>query len=187
MASPFQQQSLRRKLIYIGLIVTLICGSYAFRHTIINAKASELEIKEESLGEVELTGSAVRLGLTGLRGFVTCGLWWSAESKQKKNQWNELEIVVRSITKLQPHFLTPWMFQSWNLAYNVSVESDRVRDKYFFVTRGIELLTEGERQNKKWPDLRDMIGFYTQNKIGQSDETNTMRSLFELSCIPPSE
>src|SRR5207244_1216897 len=29
--------------------------------------------------------------------------------------------------------------------------------------------------------------FYTQHKICQSDETNTMRSLFELSLIPPND
>jgi hypothetical protein len=122
-----------------------------------------------------------------MRGVATCVLWYEAMDKQKKNQWNELEVLVRSVTKLQPHFITPWLFQSWNLAYNVSVESDRVADKYFYVTRGLQLLAEGERQNLDNPDLRWSIGFYNQHKICASDETNTMRSLFQLSCIPPNE
>ena len=129
----------------------------------------------------------VRQGLTGLRGVVICFLWSTAIEKQKKNQWNELEVMVRALTKLQPHFITPWLFQSWNLAYNVSVESDRVRDKYFYVTRGVELLAEGERQNRNHPDLRWSIGFYSQHKICKSDETNYQRSLFQLSLIPPNE
>ena len=49
------------------------------------------------------------------------------------------QVLVRALTKLQPHFITPWLFQSWNLSYNVAVEADRLRDKYFYVTRGIEL------------------------------------------------
>ncbi len=96
-------------------------------------------------------------------------------------------MFVRSLTKLQPHFITPWIFQSWNLAYNVSVESDRVNDKYFYISRGLGLLAEGERQNQDNPDMRWSIGFFMQHKIGQSDETNTLRSLSQLSMIPPND
>src|SRR5262249_55924781 len=176
-----------RKLVYIGLIVALFTGSWVWRNYYIKGLADRLAIREQARGEVELTGAVVRLGLTGSRGLATCILWTNAIEKQKKNQWNELEVLVRSLTKLQPHFITPWLFQSWNLAYNVSVESDRVRDKYFYIARGIELLSEGERQNTDHPDLRWSIGFYTQHKICQSDETNYLRSLFQLSLIPPNE
>ncbi len=96
-------------------------------------------------------------------------------------------MIVRNLTKLQPYFIRPWLFQSWNLSYNVSVESDRINDKYFFITRGIDLLAEGERQNHYHPDLRYSIGFYTEHKIMKSDQTNVLRSLFQLSMIPPSE
>src|SRR5262249_54793312 len=131
--------------------------------------------------------SAIRLGLSGSRGLVTCGLWMIAIDKQKKNQWNELELHVRTLTKLQPHFITPWLFQSWNLAYNVSVESDRPSDKYFYISRGVQLLADGERQNRYNPELRREMGFFHQHKICQSDETNILRSIFQLSCIPPIE
>src|SRR5205823_14816081 len=100
---------------------------------------------------------------------------------------NKLEVVVRSLTKLQPHFIRPWLFQSWNLSYNVSVESDRPRDKYFFIARGIDLLCQGERQNSDHPDLRWSVGFYLQHKIMQSDDTNYLRSLLQLSMIEPNE
>jgi hypothetical protein len=193
MASTFQQQSLRRKVIYSVLILAILTGMLALRYVNtryihgIDAQARDLEIHEESLGEVELTGSALRLGLTGMRGVAVCGLWWAATDKQMKQQWNELEILVRSLTKLQPHFITPWLFQSWNLAYNVSVESDRIKDKYFYMTQGIELLAEGERQNRRNPDLRFNVGFYNQHKIGLSDESNTLRCLYQMSCMDPVE
>src|SRR5262245_3492963 len=144
MANTFQIEAQRRKLAYIAAILVLFTLSWAFRRYSIDARAKELAIREESRGEVELTGSVVRLGLTGSRGLAPCLLWNRAIEAQKKNQWNEMEVLVRALTKLQPHFITPWLFQSWNLAYNVSVEADRLRDKYFYVTRGIELLAEGE-------------------------------------------
>jgi hypothetical protein len=187
MASPFQQRSLQRKLIYLGAILVLFTAAYVFRKYAVVAQAEQLALREENIGEVELSGAAIRLNLTGLRGLAVCALWNTAIEKQKKNQWNELEMIVRSVTKLQPHFITPWLFQSWNLAYNVSVESDREADQYFYITRGIELLAEGERQNHNNPDLRFSIGFYNQNKIGQSDKTNVMRCLYQMSCIPPNE
>jgi hypothetical protein len=195
MASPLQQQSMRRKLIYTALILVLfaittfgargleIRGSTPPPWTV-TAQANGLGLRQHNQGEVELTGSAIRLGLTGSRGFAICVLWSAAMDKQKKHEWNELELIVRSLTKLQPHFITPWLFQSWNLAYNVSVESDLPKDKYFYISRGIELLAEGERQNKGHPDLRYSIGFYNQHKIGLSDEHNTHRCLYRLSCIP---
>jgi hypothetical protein len=187
-ASPYQQQSLRRKIVYTALIVGLFCATLVLRQLPrigMEAQAADLELREMDRGEVELTGSALRLSLSAGRGVAVCALWWGATEKQKKNQWNELELMVRSLTKLQPHFITPWLFQSWNLAYNVSVESDRIKDKYFYIWRGIELLAEGERQNKNNPDLRFSMGFYNQQKLGLSDEALTFRCLFQMSCIDP--
>ena len=114
-------------------------------------------------------------------------LWKAAIDRQARNEWNELELLVRLLTKLQPHFLTPWLFQSWNLSYNVSVESDRVKDKYFYIARGIELLAQGERLNRDNPDMRFWIGFYYNNKFGSSDEKVTLRSLLQLSGIDPAK
>jgi hypothetical protein len=187
MASKFQQQALQRKLVYTGLILVLFTASIFWRNQAVKAQADKLGIRENDLGEVELSGSLIRLSLTGSRGVVTSFLWYQANEKFKKNQWNELELVVRSLAKLQPHYVTPWMYQSWNLAFNVAVQLDRVRDKYFYVSRGIQLLAEGERQNHDNPEMRYHVGEYFQRKICQSDETNVMRSLFNLSCIPPNE
>ena len=155
MASPFQQQALQRKLLYLGLILVLFTARLAVAALRRRAAGRRnWPSASRAAARSDLSGAVVRLGLTGSRGLATCVLWTNAIDKQKKNQWNELEVLVRSLTKLQPHFITPWLFQSWNLAYNVSVESDRVSDKYFYITRGIDLLAEGERQNRDNPDLR---------------------------------
>jgi hypothetical protein len=187
MASPYQQQVFQRKLMYIGIIVVLFTVSWGWRNYVVAKQANELSIREESRGEVELTGAVFRLALTGSRGIVTTVLWYSALDMQKKNELSELEVVVRSLAKLQPHFITPWLFQSWNLSYNVYAEVDRPADKFFYMTRGVELLAEGERQNRDHPDLRWALGFYVQHKVHQSDETNVQRSLFQLTYIPPNE
>src|SRR5262245_1486185 len=184
---PIQQLSQTRKFIYLGLILVLFTASWAFRHYFVEAQAQDLALREQDVGDVELSGSAIRLSLTGLRGVATCVLWINAMEKQKKNQWDELEILVNSVTKLQPHFITPWLFQSWNLSYNVAVKCDLPRDKYFYIGRGIDLLAEGERQNQNDPDMRFAMGTYYQQKITNADLKEPLQALFEMSFIDPVE
>src|SRR5262249_12923575 len=47
-------------------------------------------------------------------------------------------------------------------------------------------LAEGERRNKRSPDMRYQIAFYYQNKFGVSDQVEVLRCLYDLSCMPPS-
>jgi hypothetical protein len=147
--------------------------------------ADGLDIRELDQGDPELAGSIARQSLIGLRGFVVAGLWRSAIEKFKRNEWQEFETRVRAVTRLQPNFTTPWIYQSWNISYNVSVESERINDMYYYIARGIELLSEGERLNRDSPDMRYQIGFYYQNKFGVSDKVTVLRSLFQLSCVKP--
>lgn len=188
--SDFQRQALIRKFVYFGVILVLFLVTLGLRNFPafgLDAQAEKLSIRDQDLGEGDLTGQAVRLSLVGSRGITITCLWAAAQEKQKKHEWNELELIVRSLTKLQPHFIAPWRFQSWNLAYNVSVESDRVKDKYFYITRGIDLAAEGERNNHGNPDLRLDVGYFMQDKIGLADEATTLRCLFQLSLIDPLE
>lgn len=209
--NPLQRAALVRKVSYVAAILVLFTISMVWRgalpvplgastaaaaepfrwaadHTI-QSQAQKLEVWEldPNEGEAEVTGSALRLMLTGSRGFAVTALWLSAIDKQRRNDFHEFEQRVRMVTKLQPNFISPWLFQSWNISYNVSVEMHGSGDMYFYIVRGIELLAEGERRNKRSPDMRWWIGFYYQNKFGVSDQVETLRCLFDLSCIPPSD
>lgn len=204
MANVYQQAAKQRKLIYLGSIVVLLGLSLAVRGTFagvdqrsqdevkaspvqsltLDGRAKVHELTELQQGDKELGGAAVQLLLTGSRGLAVCALWLNAIDKQRKQEWNELDISVNSLTKMQPHFTAPWLFQSWNLTYNVSVEMDRLNDMYFYIARGISIVAEGEALNRNNPDLRYNVGFYYQNKFGVSDRVTTLRCLYQLSCIP---
>ena len=228
MANPMQRAAVRRKGLYIALIVALFTVSIFWRGKLdvpfgnparaaeaapsglnraadalarrsVLAQATDLELRELDQGDPEIAGTAARLSLVGSRGVVVTALWRAAIEKQKRNEFHEFEILVRMVTRLQPNFVTPWIFQSWNIAYNVSVENDKLGDMFFYIARGIELLAEGDRLNTKVdrrsddgrkvgsPDIRFQIGFYYQNKFGVSDKVNTLRSLMQLSSIRPGE
>jgi hypothetical protein len=202
MASTYKQRSLRRKLIYFGLILALFTISLIHRLWVVEPASYNLQLRAVAQGQAELTSSAVRLSMFGSRGLATAILWPLALEHTKRHQWNKLELVVKSITVLQPNFVTPWLFQSWNLSFNVAVECDRTRDKYFYITRGMQLLAEGERRHQGSalavggessprfpgnPDMRFYEGVFYLRKIGLSDEKNAMRCLFDMSCIDPRE
>lgn len=200
MASPARRAIAQRKLAYvIALFVLFVVTTFFWRGVAspltggkvpeytVSGQANNLELTDLSTGDADLTGSAIRLMLTGSRGLALSTLWYQSDEKKKRHEWNKLELLVRTITKLTPHSPAPWTFQSWNIAYNVSVESDRVADKFFYIAKGIQLMAEGIRLNKDQPDMRYMMGFYYQNKFGITDEVNTLRCLMQLSCIDPRE
>ena len=161
------------------------------------ARPERLDLQEVDQGEAEVAASAVRLALTGSRGVVVAVTWQAAINKQRRNEFHDFEKLARVVTRLQPNFVLPWLYQGWNIAYNVSVETDKLGDMYFYIARGIELLSEGDRLNTKTvagpdgprsvgsPDLRKEIGFFYMNKFGVSDKVATLRCLMQLSCIPP--
>jgi len=204
MANIYQQAAKRRKVAYLASIGVLLILSLVVRGTFVridkmntedvrsnprlaltmDGRAKVHELTELHHGDNELGGAAVRLLLTGSRGLAVSALWLNAVEKQKKQEWSELDISVNSIAKLQPHTVGPWMFQSWNLAYNVSVEMDRLNDMYFYIARGISIAADGEALNWNNPDLRYTIAFFYQNKFGVSDRVTTLRCLYQLSCIP---
>ncbi len=198
MTPSFHQQARRRKLIYFGLIALLLTLQMFHRKTV-EKTAEENDLRETNIGQVDLGGSAARFALTSFRGPLICALWWDATERMKRHEWNELELLVRTLAKLQPHFEGPWRFQGWNIAFNVSVEFDRVQDKYFYIAEGIRWLTEGERVNRSRvfdpetgrkvvvgnPDLRNEVGFMIQDKMSNADEAKIFRCFLPLSCIVP--
>jgi hypothetical protein len=201
MTQDLQQQSFYRKITYLVLIVALLTANRFYLLPTVTDAATKYELQETNLGEVDLGGSAARFALTAFRGPLVCWMWSDAIDRQKRHEYDKFELVIEALTKLQPHFKGPWRYQAWNLAFNVSVEFDRVQDKYFYIAEGVRWLTRGERVNRQrvydWdtgdfkvvgdPDLRGEIAFYLQDKMTVSDETAYYRCMFPLSCFKPGE
>jgi hypothetical protein len=221
--NPLQKASAIRKVYYLSAILALFTISMFWRgiipiplsdtaraseprsgvtrianqissHTILN-QSRALDLRELEQGEPEVEGEIARLLLLGSNGAAVTWTWYSIMDKQKRNDFHEMERLVQVATRLQPHFITPWIFQSWNIAYNVSVEMQGSGDMYHYIARGIDLLAEGERRNTHTyegrrigsPDMRYQIAFYYQNKFGVSDQVEVLRCLFQLSCMSPDD
>ncbi len=165
----------------------------------IKYQSEDLELGEQDASNPEVAGALAQVSLVGVRGFVVAWLWHETTTAQKRGEYHEMERKALLLSKVQPHFITPWVFQAWNIAFNVSVETDKLGDQYYYIARGISLLAEGDKVNTRThrrgnveykvgsPDIRYQLGFYCQNKFSVSDKVATLYSLSQLSLIPPDE
>src|SRR5439155_8291698 len=107
------------------------------------------------------------VALGGFRGLIANALWIRATDLQDEDKFFEMVQLADWITKLQPHFVTVWVHQAWNMAYNISVKFSNPYDRWLWVQRGIELLRdEGLRYNRQEPLIYRELAWYFQHKIG---------------------
>src|SRR5262249_27431326 len=111
-----------KKIIY-GLIIVFLFGVMFPYVDWLSKEKQRRDLGEAAIGQVDAGGFMMKLFLLGgFRGIVANYLWVRAEENKRDHDWDRLKSTVDLITKLQPHFLSIWTFQGWNLAYNVSVE-----------------------------------------------------------------
>ena len=170
--------NLNKKLIYGLVIVALFGVMFPYTSWLATEKKNR-DLGEAAIGQIDTGSFMMKLFLLGgFRGIVADLLWLRAEEYKKDHDWDRLETTVELITKLQPHFLSIWTFQGWNLAYNVSVEWDAPEDKYTWIKQGIKFVQEGVKKNRRSPDLIWDTAWFYYHKLGFSDESIILRRLF---------
>jgi hypothetical protein len=167
-----------RKIIY-GLLIVAILGAMIPYTDWLNNEKRRKDLGEAAIGQVDTGSFMLKLALLGgARGIAANVLWTRAEELKREQDWDRMKATVDLITKLQPHFLSVWTFQGWNLAYNVSVEWDAPEDKYDWIKKGIQFLQDGVKKNSRSPDLIWDTAWTYYHKIGFSDESIILRKLF---------
>ncbi|MEX2168235.1 MAG: hypothetical protein WD851_02910 [Pirellulales bacterium] len=139
----------------------------------------QYDLGQGDIGEIDPASETIKLATLGLRGVAVNLLWEKANYYKKTEDWTNLTATLEQLAKLQPNFVTFWMFQSWNLSYNVSVEFDDYRDRYYYVREGIEFLQKGERYNRDNFKILKELGWFIGQKIGRADEYVQYRRLFK--------
>ena len=129
----------------------------------------------EPLGQTAppvLVFTTVALG--GFRGLIANALWVRAMELQDQDKYFEKVQLADWITKLQPHFVSVWVVQAWDMSYNISIKFSDPRDRWQWVLRGIELLRdEALKYNPDEPLIYRELGWIFQHKIGQDlDDAN---------------
>jgi hypothetical protein len=119
------------------------------------------------------------VALGGFRGLISNFLWIRANDLQQDDKFFEAAQLADWITKLEPTFTQVWLFQAWNMAYNISVKFKEngpgdYTDRWNWLERGVQLLRDdGLRYNPNNILIYRELAWFYQHKMGQNlDDAN---------------
>ena len=119
------------------------------------------------------------VALGGFRGLISNLLWIRANDLQQDDKFFEAAQLADWITQLEPTFASVWVFQGWNMAYNISVKFKEngpgdYSDRWHWVENGIELMRDGGlRYNPNSIDIYRELAWQFQHKMGANlDDAN---------------
>jgi hypothetical protein len=84
----------------------------------------------------------VVVGLGAFRGLAAEALWLRADRLQWEGRYFELVQLSSWITSLDPYAAEAWVYNAWNLAYNISAMMLRPEDRVRWVWHGLRLLRD---------------------------------------------
>lgn len=121
----------------------------------------------------------VMVGMGGFRGAVAEVLWLRANWLQERGRYLELVQLAEWITALDPRASEAWIYNAWNLAYNVSAMMPDDNDRVPWVAAGVALLRDRAlRINPRDARLYRELGWIYQHKIGgDSDRAHLIYKL----------
>ena len=153
-------------LLFIGSLLLL----YSALYPLLKAQKSFPTIfneKEIQKLPPEIVFTTVLLG--GFRGILVDFLWMRAQKLQEEGKYFELVQLSNWIGTLEPKIPEIWVFNAWNLSYNISVEFPTPEERWNWIYQGIKLLRD--RALKYLPDspkIYKEISWIYFNKISSS-------------------
>lgn len=96
------------------------------------------------LGDAPPSLAFATVAMGAFRGLIVDILWIRADDLKQKGQFFDAKQLADWITLLQPRFPQVWDFQSWNMAYNISVAIPNTQpaERWRWVRNGYELLRD---------------------------------------------
>jgi hypothetical protein len=117
---------------------------------------------------------ALGIAMGAFRGLFVNFLWIRANAMKEDGRFYDSMDLARAITKLQPRYPQVWVFNAWNMAYNISVQTQTEPERWAWVKAGINLMRdEGLPANPNDMLLHKELGWIFLHKIGgYMDEAN---------------
>ena len=109
------------------------------------------------------------LVLGGFRGPLVMGLWIKAENEKNEQKWWDVKTYHEIIAHLQPNFPSVYVFNAWNLAYNLSVQWHTLTYKYQWVLDGARYAQVGTWINPESPEIMFQLADIYDQKLGRAN------------------
>ncbi len=135
----------RDQLICLIIATVLMLVIFTIQPSL-HARRSQLIQRNSSaknLGHLLLTFP--RLALGGFRGVLAAVLWEDAERDKNHHKWRPLETDYKAIATIEPYFGQVYIFNAWNMSYNLSAQFHSMNTKYKWVLDGLVSLYHGEK------------------------------------------
>jgi hypothetical protein len=169
-----------KKIVLVLAAAALVFGAGRLQQ-LLNHDRDTLGLTRTAVLENAPPGLAfTTVALGGFRGLISNFLWIRANDLQQDDKLFEAAQLANWITKLEPTFTSVWIFQAWNMAYNISVKfkpngPGDYSDRWRWVQHGIQLLRdEGLRYNPNSILIYRELAWFFQHKLGQSLDDGNM-------------
>ncbi|MDP7006542.1 MAG: hypothetical protein QF718_10085 [Phycisphaerales bacterium] len=118
--------------------------------------------------------NTIGMSIGAIRGLLVDYLWIKIHQMKKEGLYFEVMADAELITKLQPRFPQVWVFHAHNMAYNISVATHTIEERWEWVNEGVRLLREkGLRANPDDIVLHKELSFFFMHKLdGSSDDAH---------------
>jgi len=171
----------------LGIVLLIAAGIHL---DYINSQRQEMKLmSDKPLENAPPSLQFTTIALGAFRGLIVDILWMRADKLKEQGQFFDAKQLADWITTLQPRFAAVWDFQSWNMAYNISVAipASQPQERWRWVKNGYELLRDkGIPLNPKNIVLYRQLAFIFQHKIaGVTDDDNKYYKLQLAKAMQP--
>ncbi|MEI7899911.1 MAG: hypothetical protein WCK89_06635 [bacterium] len=164
------------RLVFVALALLVLLAAWQSRRLAVSRRARLPEAYAGYTSDVPPALTFVMVGLGGFRGIISEVLWFRFNRLQEEGRYLELVQLADWITRLDPYAAEVWIYNAWNLAYNVSIMMVRDEDRLRWVQNGIALLRDdGLRFNPREARLYRELAWLYQNKIGDTLDSAHVR------------
>ncbi len=155
--------------------IVLVLVAFIFLYVSLNFLLQAQRVRVQSLPEEktlqklppEIVFTTILLG--GFRGILVDFLWMRAQKLQEEGKYFELVQLSDWIGLLEPKIPQIWIFNAWNLAYNISVEFPTPEERWNWVYQGIRLLRDRAlKYIPHSPEIYRELSWIYFNKISAS-------------------
>ncbi len=169
-----------KKILSLLLVAVLLIGSSQMQKAL-NQDRDRLGMTyTATLEDAPPVLAFTTIALGGFRGLISNFLWVRANDLQQDDNYFEAAQLANLITDLEPHFTQVWLFQAWNMAYNISVKFKEnspgiFADRWRWVENGINLLRdEGLKYNPDDALIHRELAWFYQHKVGANLDDGNM-------------
>jgi len=160
-----------QKVVAIVLAGSFLAGGFVMVRSLNTMRRdfqlARLELPDQARADL-LTNVLLSVG----RALAVDYLWIGLQNMQQEGRYFDANQRAEWICRLQPHFPAVWIFQAWNMSYNISVAMNSGEDRWRWVMNGVKLLRDrGIPLNPRSIKMYHQLAWIFFHKIGaQTDD-----------------